>query len=845
MTLAVGTNQESLIDESIREKSSQALCTHCGQAMPKSFQTTSVEKFCCAGCEAVWLMLHECGLEKYYAMQTAEGSSPNRPHRNSSQAYLDHAEFQSRHVQTLDDDRLRAELRLDGLKCGACLWLLEALPRLERGLMNSRVDLGRSVIALEWVSAQTSLSKIAQRIAALGYQVRPIGTLASRQEWRRQDRIWLIDIAVAGAISGNVMAIAFALYGAQFSWMDDPTRQFLQWTSVLLAAIAVLWPGRLFLRNAMNAIRARRPHMDLPIALALAAGLIGGAATTIAGRSGVYFESISMLVFLLLVGRFVQFRQQRSARHEIELICALVPQTARRVSPDGSLEEIPTDALRLGDQIEIPAGESVSADGLMQSAYAHFDMQLLTGESCPVRRNHGECVFAGVRLLGESPIRIDVTASGSKTRAAGIAQMVEDAIAKRPPTVEFANRIAGWFLLVVVVMAIAVGICWWFIDPSRVPSVVVAMLVVTCPCALGLATPLTMVSSLGKAARAGILIRGGDVLERIAKRGTIVLDKTGTVTEGSMRVMSVVGDCKSVRLAALLEAHSAHPVGKAIVEHWHNHKHDSLFEECASLATPVVCDVQEFLGQGIAGTIDGQRLEVGSVGFVTRSGATCSAELLSGCQSSVVEGFSPALIALDGVVVAVLAIGDPVRIDAADFVRGLQMSGWSVWLASGDLSQITNKVGSALGIAPSQVRGACTPEEKVSIIHSQVLRPVVMVGDGVNDLPAMAAADVGIAVRQGAQATIAHADVALTGGGLRQVMSLIERAQRTMRTIHINFAISIAYNAIGGTLAALGLISPFIAAVLMPLSGLTVTAVALRMPRFSSSADPLRSGVRQ
>ena len=292
---------------------------------------TRTEVFCCTGCEAVWHMLHQCGLEGYYKLQQDNGFLPNRPQIKGSLLYLDHADFQQRHVQQLGNGRLRAELRLDGLKCGACLWLLESLPRLQQGLLSARVDLGRSVIALEWLATETTLSAIATRIASLGYEVRPIGTLASRSEWRRQDRAWLVHIAVAGAISGNVMAIAFALYGAQFSWMDDSTRQFLQWISVALATVAVFWPGKLFLTNAFNAIRARSPHMDLPIALALLAGLLGGVAMTAANRPGVYFESVSMLVFLLLVGRFVQFRQQRSARHDLELICALVPQTARRV----------------------------------------------------------------------------------------------------------------------------------------------------------------------------------------------------------------------------------------------------------------------------------------------------------------------------------------------------------------------------------------------------------------------------------------------------------------------------------------------------------------------------------
>ena len=801
--------------------------------------TGNTELFCCAGCEAVWHMLHTCGLERYYKLQRDNGSFANKPLIKGSLMYLNHVDFQQRHVQQLDNGRLRAELRLDGLKCGACLWLLESLPRLQQGLLSARVDLGRSVIALEWIATQTTLSDIATRIASLGYEVRPIGTLASRSEWRKQDRKWLVHIAVAGAISGNVMAIAFALYGAQFSWMDDSTRQFLQWISVALATVTVFWPGKIFLTNAFNAIRARSPHMDLPIALALLAGLLGGAAMTAANRPGVYFESVSMLVFLLLVGRFVQFRQQRSARHDLELICALVPQTARRVIDSGarsseattdlrtqsnaeSLEEIPTEALRFGDVVEISAGESVCADGTLIDSAANFDMQLLTGESRPVLVQHGETIYAGVRLLEQHPVRVLVTTSGADTRAAAIARMVEGAAGERPRVVEFANRIAGWFLLAVIVVTTITGVVWWFIDPTRTLSIVIAMLVVTCPCALGLATPLTMVASLGKAARIGILIRGGDVFERLARSGTIILDKTGTVTEGRMRILRECGETSDFKLAAALEARSAHPIAKAISQQFQS--------------AEIVTDVHETLGGGISGVVNGHRVQVGNQNFSTPSNELGNTVVFAQSLDMIREGLSPVFVTVDEKTSGVLGVGDPLRSDAVELVSNLSQRGWNIWMASGDIAEIALSIGSQLKIPNQQVWGACTPERKVEIVAAcrtgQHVGPIVMIGDGVNDLPAMAAADVGIAVRQGARVTLEHADVALTGGGLGQVVSLLDGARRTMRTIHLNFAISLAYNIVGGVLAATGVINPFIAAVLMPLSGLTVTAVALRMPRF-------------
>ena len=823
-------------------------CSHCGLSVPRGLiDPASETQFCCAGCRAVWESLHACGLEAYYAMRQAEGAPPPTPAESRSMAHLDGPEFLAKHARETGPGTQAIEMRLDGIRCGACLWLLESLPRLEPGLVSLRVNLGRSTARIEWRPESTSLSAIAQRLAALGYAVAPLGDPSRREAERRQDRAWLVRLGIAGAVAGNAMAIAFALYGGLFTGMDAAIKNFFHWTSVALAAVAVFGPGRLFLSNAWTAIRARAPHVDLPIAAALLAGLFGGAAATILGEGGVYAESVCMLVFLLLAGRFVQFRQQRRARHEVELLCALVPSTARRVvqsdaiGAEESIETVATEALEIGDLVEAPAGEALPADGELVAAdgtdEAWLDLAILTGESKPVRVVAGAKVFAGARATDRA-VRLRVVARGEATRAAGIARLVEEAASRRAPVVEFANRIGAWFLAAVLVAAAGTTLLWWSHGPAVALERAVALLVVTCPCALGLATPLAMTASLAKAARRGILVRGGDVLERLAKPGTIVLDKTGTLTHGRTEVVEVdFGDepvdeegREALRIAATLERSSIHPVGRAIA--------------AASEPAARASNVEEIVGQGIAGSVDGHAVIVGRASFLAARGVdgVDSRDWQRRAQRLAEAGSSPAWIAVDGVVRAIAAIGDPIRRESRELVAALRDRSWQVGLLSGDHAAIARAVGGAVGIEPKDCVGEATPESKAEAIASgRFAHPVVMVGDGVNDLAAMASADVGVAVREGAQAALATADVCLARPGLSPLVSLLDGARRSMRTIHVNFAVSLSYNLLGGALAVLGLVNPLVAAVIMPLSGLTVTAIALRMPRFEearSSDEP-------
>jgi Cu2+-exporting ATPase len=833
----------------------EGACAHCGLPVPAvEHRAGDPLQFCCGGCRAVHGALHECGLEQYYEMRERERAieeGADEPALVTGRGFehLDDARFIEAQTSVDQAGVRRVELRIDGLRCGACIWLLEAMPRIVRGVVSVRVDSARGIARIGWDERAVQLSAIARRFDALGYQLHPFGDPEAVARERAANRAWIVRMGVAGAIASNAMAVAFALYGGLLADMAVSFRLFFQWCSVALAVLAVAWPGRIFLTNAVAALRARTPHMDVPVAFGLVAAVGAGIVATVQGTGSIYCESAAMLVFLLLVGRYVQYGRQRRAREQVELLLAIVPSVARKVvravdGADGTgmsrerIVEVAMDALEAGDLVEIPANEACPADGRLVTESAHFDLSHLTGESQPVRVERGGPVYAGARVL-ESPARIEVAVAGGETRAARLLELVREAGERRAPIVELADRVSAFFLPTIVVAA-AVTIAWWWprVGADEAMARAVAMLVVTCPCALGLATPLAVVAGIGKGARRGVLVKGGDVLERASKPGTLVLDKTGTVTEGRTRAIRWTGSESALAAAAAVEMHSAHPIARAVVDAFGGRASEG---GAASAATAVgdaqevleARDVRELPGLGIEARVGKRLVRVGSARFMRERSAIVAeafGAFADGCKAA---GLAPLFVSVDGRVEAVVAIGDPLRPDARSTVSRLRRSGWRVVLASGDDPVVAMGVAKALGIDGRDAHGGLSPEEKLAFVQrGDFARPVVMVGDGVNDLAALAAADVGIAVRNGAQASHHVADVCLAARGLRPLERFLVGARSTMGAIKVNLAVSVLYNAAGGVLAFAGLVNPLVAAVLMPLSGLTVLVLALRLPSF-------------
>ncbi len=803
-------------------------CDHCGLPVTASDLHDAKTRgesqaFCCAGCRAVWRALHDAGLSAYYDVSAADASRrAASPAHISGRGFehLDHIGFRDQHAQRTGTD-WSCRFRVDGLHCGACVWLLESLPGVVQGLRAARVHLADSSIELEWAH-DASLASIARSIDRLGYQLSPIDAPVewAHQRLRRRE---VLELGVAGALAVNAMGLAFALYGAHFDGMDPSLRSFVQWWSVALATASVVWPGRHFFVNASTALRTRVPHMDIPVAFGLTSALIAAWCATARGSGAIYAEGVSMLVFLLLVGRFLQRAAQRRALSRIESVMALMPATARRViDASGAVEEVLVEHLRPGDLIDVPAHESVGADGRLVTSSASVDRSHLTGESTPVQCRAGDWVDAGSRALA-APICVRVECVGSATRAAQIAALVREAAATKAPICQLADRMAGWFLATVLVLA-ASCVVWWAprLGWDTAVERTVALLVVTCPCALGFATPLAVLAGIGGAARRGVLIKNGETLERLGSVGTLILDKTGTITVGRPSIVSMHGDASALRLAAAVERHSTHPCATTIV--------DSI---AAGNAAPIAIheSVTEVVGEGIAGTVEGHQVVVGNERILARYGVQPVQPPSRPVNAAVV------FVAVDGAVALTMCIGDRIRDGSATTVNALKRRGWRVMLASGDDPAVAKAVGREVGLCDEDIFGGLTPEAKLDLVRTPALStPVVMVGDGINDVAALAAADCGVWVRGGTQGAARTADACLAGDGLPPLRSLLDGAHRTMQVIRINLTISLLYNAIGATAAFMGWVNPIVASVLMPLSGLTVLATSLSLTRIPTHA---------
>jgi len=793
-------------------------CRHCG--LP------SAGEFCCTGCEVVHRAIADNGLEQFYALRQQADAAPAQATLHSY-AELDDPAFQKVHVSTTPDGLAHAALYLGDLRCTACVWLVEATPRCIAGVRDVRVDLGRSRADVAWDPSTTSLATVARHLDRIGHPAHPYRGLDRDKQRRKEDRALLVKLGVAGAAVGNLMLLAIALYAGLFDGMSHADITFFRYASMFVAVPALSFSATPIFRTALGALRARRLHLDLPLSIGILAGIGWGTANVLRGIGEIYFDSLAMLVFLLLVSRWIVLRHQRRASTAAELLLALTPTRARRVAADGTVSEIAIEAIATGDLVEVLAGETIPVDGLLERGISAIDAGLLTGESRPVDVAPGTAVHAGTVNMA-APIVVRALAVGEKTRVGSLVATIESLSSRKSDIERLVDKVASKFVPAVTSIALLTFIGWTiFASASQGAEHAMALLIVTCPCALALATPLAVTVALGRAARRGILVKGADALERLATPGTMFVDKTGTLTAGRLEVASWHGDVDARELAAAVEAGSAHPIARAI----------------AACATPNVAatDIREELGRGIRGTVGRRHVLVGAPAWVS---AQCPRhdhrDIERWIDDTTRAAETPIAIAVDGSIVAVAGLADPVRPDARDAIVALADMGWRVEILSGDDTRVAEAVGDKLGISPERCTGDVSPEVKRAVVEAEREDgPVAMVGDGVNDAAAIAAATCGIAVSGATEIAIEAADVVLRSPSISSIATTAAGARATLATIRRSLRISLAYNITAGVLAVAGVIHPLIAALLMPASSLTVLASSLR-----SRAFRLPKGVR-
>lgn len=797
-------------------------CAHCGLPVP-SPSAVSEPQFCCSGCRSVYEIVHAAGLTGYYAYQdraAAMAVGDKRTPRKYEE--LDDEAFRAQHQRRDEQGHASADLLLEGVHCSACVWLVERVGRVTPGVISSRLDLSRNVVTLTWDETQTTLSRIARGLESLGYAPHPLGT-AQTDATRRRDRELLLRLGVAGAAAGNVMLMAFALYSGAFNGMEAAYQALFRWASFAIATPTVFWAGAVFLRGGWAALRTRTPHMDLPVAIGILAGYTGGAVSTFTGRGEIYFDSLCTLIFLLLVGRYLQQSHHRRSTSQSELLLALAPQTAHLV--EGATErDVPAGSVAVGATVRVDAGERIPVDGLVLRGTGSVDTRLLTGEPMPAEVKVAERVYAGTSCE-QGTLWLRVESSGAATRLGRLMASVEATQRERAPIVRLADRVAGYFVLgILAVAALTFGL-WLHWDPRLAVDHTVALLVVTCPCALGMATPLAVSVALGKAARAGILFKGGEFMEELAHPGVIVFDKTGTLTQGQPELVAWLGDGAWQAPLRAAEAGSGHPLARAI---------QRAFPENAL----PVADLQELSQGGISANVGGTELLAGSPTLVAQRLGRLPAWAERLVQSHADCGRTPVVVAAAGSVRAVAAFGDALRSEAKDNLRQLAALGYRFEILSGDHQSVVDGVARELGIPLHAARGQQSPEAKLRRIQELRRRGerVFMVGDGVNDAAAMAAANVGIAVHGGAETCLRAADVFATREGLGPLTQAALGSRRTLRAIRRGIAISLAYNLVGVGLAVAGLLSPLLAAIMMPLSSISVVSLALRAKTFRAEA---------
>ena len=813
-------------------------CYHCGLPIPARVDL-SVEiggqrrEMCCSGCQAVAQAIVANGLADYYRHRDAMPESQREalPQIVADFVLFDHPDVQKNFVRRAEgaagEHEQEAALILEGITCAACVWLNESHVRRQPGVTGIDINYTTRRARVRWDERTTKLSAILEAIAAIGYRAHPYDVGRSEELAQKERKAALWRLFVAGFGMMQVMMYAVPVYLAQVGTEGDMTpdiEQLMRWASLILTVPVIGYSAAPFFVSAWRDLKLRRVGMDVPVALGVGAAFAASVWATLTAAGEVYFDSVTMFVFFLLSGRYLEMMARQKAARSVETLARAIPAFATRLaswpvaSTDAAGERVAVAELRVGDAVQIRPGETVPADGTVLDGESAADESLLTGESRSVPKRAGDALIGG-SVNTASPLVMRVERVGDATRVAAIQRLMERAAAEKPRLVEMADRVAGRFIVALLVLAVATALVWWWIDASRALWIFVAVLVVSCPCALSLATPAALTVATGALAARGVLVTRGHAIEALARVDRFIFDKTGTLTVGHMElveVMPVRGEAAfALTMAAALERGSEHPIARAL----------AAGDAGAGIA---VSAVRATTGAGVEGMIDGHAWRLGRLEFVAAlHGLAVPPELPS------IVGAGDTVIALGNAEgwQAFFRLSDSLRPEAAAMAAALSAAGITLSIFSGDAPAAAGRVAAALGIA--DVRGGLSPEDKHAALKAMQVagETVAMVGDGVNDAPVLAQAQVSIAMGGGADLARANADVVLLGNDLQALPEGLALARRTVRIVKQNLVWAFAYNFLAIPLAMVGWVTPWMAGIGMSASSLLVVVNALRLQR--------------
>ena len=781
---------------------------------------------CCPGCKTVASFIMDTGLTSFYgARERPSRKVESGDDRLTRWQVYDNDAVERRVTHKLPDGDYEAIFLVEGIRCAACTWLIERSVGSLAGLKHCEANPATSKVRFSWDARQIRLSEILQRVARLGFVPHPVSDRTKSDRSRREQRTAMRRLVVAGIGMMQALMFAVGLYTGAFELSDAGTRDFLRVVSLIVATPVVVYSAFPFFAGAFRDLRAGRPGMDVPVAIAIATAYLASLWVTISGGAEVYFESATMFVFLLSAARYLEMKARHRAGDTADALQDLLPRIANVLSDSGE-RAVPVEELAVGDRVIVRPGDIVPADGTVCWGRSSVDQSIMTGEFGPRAVGIGSQLIAGSQNLGQA-IQINIEKIGDDTAISAISHLIERAQTDKPSLSRLADRIARWFVVGLLVLAAGVAAFWIQVDPSRAFAIVLALLVVTCPCALSLATPAAFTAVIDRLARNGILVTRSNVLENLASIRSILLDKTGTLTEGKYEVLethaaSVYSKQAVLRLAARLEQASEHPIAHAF-RRWSDGQ---------------VCDEQLFYaGIGVEGVIDGDRFRIGTPEFASELNHNTGRIVAPPTFDS--EGKLLVVLAGERGWIASFILGDRVRDDAAEAVDRLVALGIGPEIASGANAQEVSAIAAKLGIG--KFHAGLRPGDKLELLcqRQQAGQCVAMIGDGINDAPVLAAADVSFAMGGGTALAHANADVVILCDRLAAIPDTVDASRETLRIVKQNMSWAVAYNLIAVPLAAAGLVQPWMAAIGMSLSSLLVVANSSRLARDAKPPLPL------